>query len=174
MDSDGVEDHKRHDGLYRFLEKYYLRVIVLVGVVQNLNGQSGNEHCANANGTKVPAEHGLAERLDIWNPAVQNDYDGKVTEEKYQDGNDDETPDAKTRLASGNLLKGIHAPTKINAATLNNVSTTLLNTLSSVCLLKKPSQANAVPQQNAAKRSSEPKRVQTLMVRIASERYCAT
>ena len=59
----------------------------------------------------------------------------------------------------------------MKAATLNKVSMTLLNTLSSVCLLKKPSQAKAVPQANAARRSSQPRMVVTPMVRMARERY---
>ena len=54
---------------------------------------------------------------------------------------------------------------------LNKISITLLNTLSSVCLLKKPSHAKEVPQANAARRSSEPMRVVRPMVKNANDRY---
>jgi len=59
----------------------------------------------------------------------------------------------------------------MNAATLNKMSMTLLKTLSSVCLLKKPSHAKEVPQANAAKRSSVPRRVVRPMARMARARY---
>ena len=59
----------------------------------------------------------------------------------------------------------------MNAAMLNKMPITLLNTLSSVCLLKKPSRAKEVPQANAAERSSVPKREVRPMARVARERY---
>jgi len=59
----------------------------------------------------------------------------------------------------------------MNAAMLNKMSMTLLNTLSSVCLLKKSSHVKEVPQANAAKRSSIPRRVIRPMARVARERY---
>ena len=62
----------------------------------------------------------------------------------------------------------------MNVATLNKTSMTLLKPLSSVCLLKKPSHAKEVPQANAAKRSSVPRRVVRPMVRMARYRYWAT
>ena len=71
-------------------------------------------------------------------------------------------------------LKGIHAPTKTKAATLNSKSMTDENTDSSVCLLKKPSQAKAAPQQKAARRSSDPRSVVAPIVSNASETYWAT
>lgn len=52
---------------------------------------------------------------------------------------------------------GAKAPMKIKQAQLNNRSRIEEKCDSSVALLKKPSHANAVPQENAAKRSSEPK-----------------
>ena len=65
------------------------------------------------------------------------------------------------------------APTNMNAATLNKMSMTLLKMLSSVCLFisKKPSHAKEVPQENASKRSSVPRRVVRPMARMARERY---
>lgn len=71
-------------------------------------------------------------------------------------------------------LNGIHAPTKTKAAILKSKSITDENTASSVCLLKNPSHANAVPHENAASRSSEPRRVVLPMVSMARETYCAT
>ena len=59
----------------------------------------------------------------------------------------------------------------MKAATLNKVSMTLLKTLSSVCLLKKPSHAKEVPQVNAARRSLQPRIVVRPMVKMARERY---
>ena len=76
--------------------------------------------------------------------------------------------------ASVKSLKGIQAPTKTKAAMLNKRSITDENTDSSVCLLKKPSQAKAAPHENAARRSSEPRSVVVPMVSIASDTYCAT
>lgn len=76
--------------------------------------------------------------------------------------------------ASAKSLNGIQAPTKTNAATLNNKSMTELNTEASVCLLKNPSHAKAAPQENAARRSSEPMREVVPIVSIAKDTYCAT
>ena len=73
-----------------------------------------------------------------------------------------------------NCVNGVHAPTNTNAATLNSKSITDENTACSVCLLKKPSHANAVPHEKAARRSSEPSIVVVPMVSSASETYCAT
>ena len=80
----------------------------------------------------------------------------------------------RVNSASWKLLNGIHAPTNTNAAMLNSRSMTELKTEASVCLLKKPSQAKAVPQAKAARRSSEPSNVVTPIVSIARDTYCAT
>jgi hypothetical protein len=61
--------------------------------------------------------------------------------------------------SSWKLPNGIQAPTYTNAATLKSKSITEEKTDSSVWRLKNPSQANAVPHEKAAKRSSEPRRV---------------
>ena len=59
----------------------------------------------------------------------------------------------------------------MKTAMLNKVSITLLimNMLSSVCLLKKPPHAKAVPQAKAARRSSQPRIVVMPMVKMARE-----
>jgi len=69
---------------------------------------------------------------------------------------------------------GVHAPVKTIAATLESRSITDEKTAASVCLLKNPSHANAVPQQNVANRSSEPSNVVVPIVSKANDTYCAT
>ena len=71
---------------------------------------------------------------------------------------------------SEKLSNGIHAPTNTNAAMLKSKSITDEKTDSSVCLLKNPSQANAAPQEKAARRSSVPRSEQEPMVSMARER----
>src|SRR6267154_5175431 len=83
-------------------------------------------------------------------------------------------PTERERVSSENESNGIHAPTYTNAAVLRSRSMTEEKTEASVCLLKKPSQAKAVPQANEARRSSGPRRVVVPTVRSASEMYCAT
>src|SRR6266404_4699120 len=83
-------------------------------------------------------------------------------------------PTESERVLSENESNGIHAPTYTNAAVLRSRSMTEEKTEASVCLLKKPSQAKAVPQANEARRSSGPRRVVVPTVRSASEMYCAT
>ena len=78
------------------------------------------------------------------------------------------------RVSSENESKGIHAPTNTNAAVLRSRSMTEEKTDASVCLLKNPSQAKAVPHTKEARRSSEPRRVVVPTVRSAREMYCAT
>ena len=80
----------------------------------------------------------------------------------------------RERFMSEKVLNGVHAPTKTNAAMLNSRSITDEKTASSVCLLKKPSHAKAAPHENAARRSSVPRRVQLPIVSSASATYCAT
>ena len=75
------------------------------------------------------------------------------------------------RVSFEKSLKGIQAPTKTKAAMLKSKSMTEEKTDSSVCLLKKPSQANAVPQEKAARRSSEPSSVVAPIVSIARDTY---
>ena len=72
---------------------------------------------------------------------------------------------------SENELNGIQAPTYTNAAVLSSKSMTEEKTEASVCLLKKPSQANAVPQTKEARISSEPRILVVPTVRRASEIY---
>ena len=83
-------------------------------------------------------------------------------------------PTESDRASSENESKGIHAPTNTNAAVLRSRSMTEENTEASVCLLKKPSQAKAVPHANDARRSSEPIRLVVPTVRSARDTYCAT
>ena len=71
-------------------------------------------------------------------------------------------------------LKGVQAPMYMKQATLKRRSMTELNTASSVCRLKKPSQAKAAPQQNAARRSSVPSIVPVPITKRARETYWAT
>ena len=78
------------------------------------------------------------------------------------------------RDLSENESNGIHAPTYTNAAVLRSRSMTEEKTEASVCLLKKPSQAKAVPHANEARRSSEPRRLVVPTVRSESETYWAT
>ena len=80
----------------------------------------------------------------------------------------------KVNAPSWNLPNGIQAPTNTKAATLNRRSMTDEKTDSSVWRLKKPSQAKAVPQQKAARRSSEPSIVVIPMVSSARATYWAT
>jgi hypothetical protein len=75
----------------------------------------------------------------------------------------------KTELLKS--LKGVQAPMYTKQATLKRRSITELKTASSVCRLKKPSQAKAVPQQNAARRSSVPSIVPVPITKRARETY---
>jgi hypothetical protein len=59
------------------------------------------------------------------------------------------------------LTKRHPSTDKDESCNVDKVSMTLLNTLSSVCLLKKPSHAKEVPQAIAARRSSQPRIVVT-------------
>jgi hypothetical protein len=68
-------------------------------------------------------------------------------------------------------LKGVQAPIYTKQATLKRRSMTELKTASSVCRLKKPSQAKAVPQQKAARRSSVPSIVPVPITKRARETY---
>ena len=79
-------------------------------------------------------------------------------------------------VSTGSLkaLKGVQAPIYTKQATLKRRSMTELKRASSVCRLKKPSQAKAAPQQNAARRSSVPSIVPVPITKRASETYWAT
>jgi hypothetical protein len=121
----------------------------------------------------MATKHGFPERSDVRDPFVQSKDDRKTTEYNDQNSQNYQPPnvyrgvlvvkrrewhpcalDRELRALNGKHYKILTM--KTNIATLKSRSSTAENTESAVCLLKCESQANATPEKNAAKRSSEP------------------
>ncbi|KAI3492093.1 hypothetical protein L1887_43382 [Cichorium endivia] len=66
----------------------------------------GLDDGANAHGTKVAAEDGLAEGLDVWDELPESKDDGDALCEEHADGEDDEAPDGEADGAVDKIVPG--------------------------------------------------------------------